>query len=336
MRKEVIFAIAAGGVLGLIIAFGVWRANVAFSPSNRSASKTQASPTPKPEFAITLAKASDGDILTESSVTLSGITKSNTFVMVSGEDEDVYVRADAKGSFEATIDLSGGTNQIVLTAFDEKGSETSMRLLLVYSSEFEKYIQDNQSSQESTDTATDSVRGRVEQKVKEALSSPKAFLGTVTDISEGTLQIKTAEGEIKQLSIASDISVIKTGKTNKEVKLTDVAIGDFIIAMGFKNGNGVLDTKRILISSPLPEVTRRAVFAKVFKNNKKDILTQMVKTDEDQKIVPAKDALIFLSSQEKNTKIKFADLKENDLILGSGEFSDSTFEARTIFVVARP
>lgn len=322
--------------MGLIIAFGVWRANVAFSPSNRGASKTQASPTPKPEFAITLAKLSDGDILTESSVTLSGITKPGTFVMVSGEDEDSYVKADSKGSFEAAIDLIGGTNQIILTAFDEKGSETSIRLLLVYSSEFEKYIQDNQNSQETTDTATDSVRGRVEQKVKEALSSPKAFLGTVTDISEGTLQIKTAEGEIKQLSIATDVSVIKTGKTNKEVKLTDVAIGDFIIAMGFKNGNGVLDTKRILISSPLEELGRRAAFAKVFKNNKKDVLAQLVKTEEDQKIIPSKSVLVYLSLEEKDTKIKFADLKENDLILGSGEFSNDAFEARTIFVVARP
>ena len=336
MRKEVVYAILAGGTLGLIIAFGVWRANVALSPSGRNSSETNASPTPKPEFAITLARPSQNDVLTESSVTLSGISKPGSHIIVLGEENDTYVKADNKGSFEAEIELLGGVNQIVVTAFDEKGKETSLNLLLVYSSEFGKYLEDIETQESLPQNASDSVRGRVEQKVKEALASPKALLGTVTDISEGTVQIKTQEGEIEQLSIAQDASVIKTGKTNKEVKLTDIAIGDFIVAMGFKNGNGVLETKRILISSSLPQISRRAVFAKVSKNNKKDVTAQIVKTQEELKIIPLKEVSVYLLADGKSSKIKFADIKSEDLIVASGEYLKDSFEARTIFVMERP
>ena len=138
MRKEVLFAILAGATLGLIIAFGVWRANIALSPKNPG--QSQATPTPKPEFAISLASPSDLDVFSENPVSLSGITKANAFVAVSTEEEDYLTQADTKGSFEVSVELIGGVNQIVITAFDEKGSEVTQKLLLVYSSEFRKYI----------------------------------------------------------------------------------------------------------------------------------------------------------------------------------------------------
>ena len=138
MRKEVLFAILAGLSLGLVIAFGVWRANIALSPKNPD--QSEASPTPKPEFAITLASPSDLDVFTENPVTLSGITKANAFVAVSTEEEDYTTQADTKGSFEIEVELIGGVNQIVMTAFDEKGSEVTQKLLLVFSTKVAKYI----------------------------------------------------------------------------------------------------------------------------------------------------------------------------------------------------
>lgn len=334
MKKEVLFAILAGLGLGLIIAFGVWRANVALSPTGKE-SKIEASPTPKPEFAITLVKPATNDVFTGNPVVVSGITKANAYIAISGEDEDYAFQADAKGSFETEVELTAGVNQLLIVAFDEKGSEVSQKLLLLFSSEFEKYMKTDEVKEE-TQNATDSVRDRVQQKVSQALKSPKALLGTVTDISENTLQIKSGSGEIEQLSVSPETSVLATGKTTKEVKLSDVAIGDFIVAMGFKNGNGVLDTKRILITSPIESTNRRAIFAKVVIGGKKDIISQIVKTEEDQKIAPDKTITVLLLSDGKTAKIKFADLKAEDTILALGVDSDSTFSARTIFVVKRP
>ncbi len=333
MRKEALYAILAGSVLGLVIAFGVWRANIAFSPGKESP-KTVFSPSPKPEFAITLVKPQSNAVITEDSVILSGISKPNSHIVILGEKRDYYTKSDTKGEFEIEIELLPAVNQIIITAFDDQGTETSLNLLLVYSSEFKKYLGDISSSEPISDG---SVRSRVEQKVKETFASPSATLGTVTDISEGTIQIKSPVGEIEQLSISEDISVIKkSGKTSKEVKLLDVAIGDFIVAMGFKNGNGVINTKRILITDPLPPVFRRSVFAKVVKNDKKEVVTQLVRSQEEQKIVPSSEISAYLLTEGKYSKIKFSEIKIDDLIIAAGEGPGGSLQTRTIFVVRRP
>jgi len=328
MRKEVLFAILAGLTLGLIIAFGVYRANIALSPKNPD--QSQATPTPKPEFAITLASPSDLDVFSENPVSLSGITKANAFVAVSTEEEDYLIQADTKGSFEVSVELIGGVNQIVMTAFDEKGSEVTQKLLLVYSSEFQKYITEEESQSQE---ATDSIRYRVEQKVSQALKSPKALLGTVTDISENTLQIKSSGGEIEQISVSADTSALAIGKTNKEVKVTDIAIGDYIVAMGFMNGNGVLNTKRILINSPDEATNRLAIFAKVSKDNNTSLITQIIRTDEDKKVTPQKAVAVFLINEGKASKVTFAKINLEDTLVAIGTDASETFTARTVFVV---
>ena len=45
----------------------------------------------------------------------------------------------------------------------------------------------------------------------------------------------------------------QTGTNNKVVKLTDIAIGDFIVAMGYVNQNSVLSAQRILVTDPTTE-----------------------------------------------------------------------------------
>src|SRR5258706_9094544 len=40
MRKEIFFAIIAGGGLGLLIAFGIWRANVMLKPRDSKSTST--------------------------------------------------------------------------------------------------------------------------------------------------------------------------------------------------------------------------------------------------------------------------------------------------------
>jgi len=331
MRKEVLYAILAGLTLGLIVAFGAYRANIALSPKNPG--QSEATPTPKPEFAITLAGPSNLDVFGENTASLSGITKANAFVAVSVEEEDYLTQADTKGSFEVSVELIGGVNQIVITAFDEKGSEVTQKLLLVYSSEFQKYITEEESPGQEE---PDSIRERVEQKVSQALKSPKALLGTVTDISENTLQIKSSGGEIEQISVSADTSALAMGKTNKEVKVTDVAIGDYIVAMGFMNGNGVLDTKRILITSPDEATNRMAIFVKVSEDNNTSLTTQIIRTGEDKKVSPQRTAAIFLISEGEASKITFARINLDDTLVAIGTDASETFTARTVFVVGRP
>ena len=59
-------------------------------------------------------------------------------VAISAEDEDYVVTADEDGEFEIDIDVAGGVNEIILTAFDENGATVEEKLVLVYSTELEE------------------------------------------------------------------------------------------------------------------------------------------------------------------------------------------------------
>ncbi len=131
----------------------------------------------------------------------------------------------------------------------------------------------------STDEAA-TIRDNVQKKVEEARTIPFAYIGTVTDIAEQTIQInkfifnKTKEdtGEIQQVSVDEENTVfVKIIKNTTSVKFSDLAIGDFIVAMGYKNGNSVLKGERILITTAVEPTTRKTVFGEPFEIAKKSL-----------------------------------------------------------------
>jgi hypothetical protein len=144
-------------------------------------------------------------------------------------------------------------------------------------------------AQDATDSA-DTIRNKVREKIEGVLKNPKAYLGTITDKTGETLQIKNREGEIEFISVnPEEASFVSVGKTSKAIKFTDVAIGDFIVAMGFlsedgnstgaKNGSEVLDARRILVTEAPGSPERKIVFGTVAKIEKKVIT---VTTDEKE------------------------------------------------------
>ena len=323
MRKEILFAIFAGAVFGLIIAFGVWRANIALKPSTETTT-TESTETPTAEFGITIAKPLDTQVLTEGTTLVSGITKPNIWVTISAEDEDYIFEADEEGSFEQEVDLVGGVNEIIIIAFDEEGTSVEEKITVVFSSEFAKQTEETEeaSNQEEATEEAETVRDKVAQKVAKAKNVAFAYIGTVTDISESTLQIKNENEEIKQVSTDQETTFVKTIKTSKTVKFQDVAIGDFIIAMGFKNGNAVLEAKRVLISSPLEASNREAVFGQIVEIDKKTVTIKQ--TDGSQ-------WTLEFGKSWKGPELD--EIDEGNTIIAVGIASENTLETRTLFVI---
>lgn len=251
MRKEVLFAILAGGIFGLIVAFGIWRLNSTISKSDVT---TQGSPTPSPSsYSLTIAKPNENQVVTDSLVTVSGITTPNSKVVVSGEKEDYLTFSDSSGEFSQDVDLSGGINNIKVFVFDDTKKIAEDGIKIVYSSEFEKYLASSETKSETNaSSSAEDIKNKVEEKVKDAEKKPVFDTGTVTDIAESTIQIKLESGDIEQAQVDDDSSFVSVNKETKTIEFKDVAIGDFIIAMGFKNGNGVLDAKRIIVTT-IPE-----------------------------------------------------------------------------------
>lgn len=139
MRKEILLAIISGLVFGLLIAFGVWRINTTLNKTKEISQKEVSGDHngQVAELKLTLIKPNDLDVLTDSPFEISGATKSNIWIAISAEEEDYVFKSNEKGEFTQEVDLVGGTNQVLISAFDQDGSRVSESLILVYSTEFE-------------------------------------------------------------------------------------------------------------------------------------------------------------------------------------------------------
>ncbi len=336
MRKELVVASIIGIGFGLVIAFGAYRINSSLKPNTP---QTKATPKPKgniSEFKITLDKPQNNDVVTLDSTRVSGITKPLSWITVSGVDEDYIIQADEKGIFGEDVNLVSGINQIKLTAFDSQGGQSTEKVLVVYSSSFQE--RETASSSATINSSSDSaIRARVEEKVVQALNRPKAYIGVVTDIADSTIQIKTTESQIEQISIKDNgITVIKTGTTNKTVKLTDIAIGDFIVGMGYVNSNSVLTAQRILITDPITDPKVESVYGKVGTITKKTLTVNPFKTENQNTVTPDTKTMILTLQDQKVTKIKFADIAENSSIIYVTDNSSDAPSVRAIFVIQEP
>jgi len=304
MRKEVWLAVIGGITLGLIIGFGVYRINFAFKKGGPA--QTSPTPTPNNQAGLTIAKPNYDDVITSLPQTISGIASKDSRIVISTNSNDYITKTDQKGTFEKEVDLEGGVNQIIVSAVTKDNNISSQELRLIYSTQLE-----TQKSESQTTSGESGVREIVLKKVEDILNSPKAYLGTVTDIAEKTIQLKTDSGAIEQVS-AEDLPAGKAG-----VKLTDIAIGDYIIAMGYRNGNHVLNAKRILITQPTPVPQIKIIYGKVKSISKKEIMV-----NEDDKAAVA-----------TTTKLSNKKTKAEDTVIVVGTTIKDVFTARTIFLV---
>jgi hypothetical protein len=186
-------------------------------------------------------------------------------------------------------------------------------------------------AQEPATEEGDTIRDKVQQKVEEARTVPFSYIGTVTDIAEETIQINKhvfdglteTNGQIQQISINEEATTfVKIAKTTTTVNFSDVAIGDFIIAMGYKNGNDVLEAQRILITTPLEVTTRKALFGEP-----SDISSRS----------------LTLKTQDGDWSVEFGktwvgpdldEIGENDKVIVIGNTEDKTLEARFLEIIS--
>jgi sporulation protein YlmC with PRC-barrel domain len=186
-------------------------------------------------------------------------------------------------------------------------------------------------AQEPATEEGDTIRDKVQQKVEEARTVPFSYIGTVTDIAEETIQINKhvfdglteTNGQIQQISINEEATTfVKIAKTTTTVNFSDVAIGDFIIAMGYKNGNDVLEAQRILITTPLEVTTRKALFGEP-----SDISSRS----------------LTLKTQDGDWSVEFGktwvgpdldEIGENDKVIVIGSAEDKTLEARFLEIIS--
>lgn len=332
MRKEIVWTGIIGISFGLIVAFGLYRINSSLKTKTSSTTNTPTPEIKNSEFKITLDKPNNNDVVVENIVKVSGITKPLTLVTVSGEKGDYIIQTNEQGAFIQDVDLISGVNQIKLTAFDPAGNQSVQKVLVVFSSAFQpKTVSTITPTDNSTESA---IRQKVAQDIAKAMNQPKAYIGTVTDIADTTIQIKTAEGEIKQIATAGVTTVIDTSPTVKMIKLTDIAIGDFIVGMGYINSATVLEAQRILITDPVTEPKINAFFGKVASVSKKSITVTSLKDGQDDIVTPSSKTDIEIFTSGKVSASKLANINEGDTVVHIAVTGSDTPTIRTIFVLS--
>ncbi len=337
MRKELLWAGIIGISFGLIIGFGVWRVKSKISQKNILAP----SPTPqanlKGQLKIALNKPEDYSVTTESVITVSGITKSSSWVVASNETNDFITKAGNDGTFLLDVDLKSGVNILKVTSLNNQSETSTEKVLVVYSPSFQTSTPSPTSDSKSFEASSESdIDKAVALKVAQVGNNPKAYIGTVTDITDTTIQIKSMNSQIQQIETGNnDVNVVDSkGTTTKIVKLTDIAIGDFIVAMGYVDGDEVLDVQRILITNTLTETQITTSIKKVVKEGTKSI--EVIETDgSTQTITPGKNTEIYSYLEGKTTSIKLSSITENEYVIVVSDTTGTPSITRSIFDIGQ-
>ena len=142
MRKEIIFAIIIGLLLGVMVTFGIYTANRALKKKSQPETITATTPTPSPtplapEISLEINQPEDNRLLTVSEATVSGKTSEETVVAILAEDSEYFVQADEESLFSEEIALIKGANHIKIVATDMLGNQAEEELTLVYTTKLE-------------------------------------------------------------------------------------------------------------------------------------------------------------------------------------------------------
>jgi hypothetical protein len=313
MRKELLVAICAGTLFGVLAAFGIWKTNKNLDAQGLSVSPTlpitkiTAAPTLTPDqkkiSQSIITSPLNNDVVFTSTIPFSGKSHANEWIAISSESEDSIVKTHEDGLFQQSVSLTTGINTIVLTTFDQQIPK-EQNLTVVNTGAF----------------------------AQNADGKAKSYIGIVTDKTENSLQIKDTTGTILLVSIDPKLaSVVRmTGTTVKDALYADIGIGDSIAALGIVGASDVLDTKRILITAIPTSTKRKALIGEITEVTKREI-TFKVKDGTEYTISPSKSLVI--TKGDTLEKILFTDLGMGQTIIATGTLDGVNMTTRRIQIM---
>lgn len=224
----------------------------------------------------------EGTVLEDAQIKLKGEVGANSYVAVYSNDYRQLTRSNDKGTFETGIELSDGLNIFEVSEYSQElkkvGNKTIMYYLL-------------------------SAKGK--------LAIDTVYAGNAKNIFDNLLTIGTQDGEKK--ARASKPTVIVAPSDEEESKkeatasvLSGVRIGDYVIALGKKDKEGLLSAERIEILRENKPKANTRILATIIAGDIKSNLFRG--KDEANKVLEfsiAKTTEVVINSQKgKNEDIK--------------------------------
>lgn len=145
MRREVAIAILVGSLLGLALAFGIWRANKVLQPTKTASESTpaglsQTTDQTKKESGenLLVTRPENNSVVNEDKVVVQGSTNPYATIVIVASSGEIISQAKQDGSFSEEVKLLGGPNEIKVASYDKDGNKSEQTLVIVYSTEFPK------------------------------------------------------------------------------------------------------------------------------------------------------------------------------------------------------
>ncbi|OGM31188.1 hypothetical protein A2803_01795 [Candidatus Woesebacteria bacterium RIFCSPHIGHO2_01_FULL_44_21] len=307
MRKEQVIAVILGSFIGIGVAFGIWRLSRASEEKNSSSPQTQDNnnqiETKPTNGKLSIVAPADNAVAVSSSITVSGLTRPNSPVAVSANK--IYTKeATGTGEFSIEVELTPGFNNIVVWSFEKGKVPEKEELTLIHT-----------------------------DKIDDSSAAMQASLGTVTDIAEDSLQIRTKDGDIVQLSLTDATtygSIIE--EATKEVKFTDLAIGDFVAALGTQNREGVFEIRRILITTEPAKAEVTAVVGIVDTLSAKEFIV-LPAEGEEVSVDATGTVSTFAKGNDGLSSTRLSTAEAGEAIVIIGTFKDKELVASTIILL---
>lgn len=180
------------------------------------------------------------------------------------------------------------------------------------------------------------IKEKVEERIQEIKESvqKRAFWGTLKQITNSTLVLDTPLGERRVKT--NDETKITLDK--KSAKVTDLAIGNFLIVIGTKDKNETLTATKILAFSKPPKeaVKRQAIFGKVSDISAEEkiiVVTHIKKPGVTYQVKITNKTVITKKVEGKIKKVDFAAIAIGDRIVAVATKDANTFTAKIIHVI---
>ncbi|MBI4035015.1 MAG: hypothetical protein HY381_01300 [Candidatus Chisholmbacteria bacterium] len=195
------------------------------------------------------------------------------------------------------------------------------------------YLSSSPAHAQATDSATpvppqlveENIKKRLDRVVEEKATESgqilaektllkKAYVGTLKDIANQTLTLET-KLTTRQVSVSGTTTFVQD-PGRKPLKASDLELGKTIIAMGFVNGTGVMEARRIVVLSEPPSVPSRQVYLATITeiNTAKNRLT-FTTTPDQQTTTVNLTSQTTITSGSSQAKAAAADLGPDTKIL---------------------
>lgn len=354
MKKEVLIAVIAGLVLGLVITMGIYTANRSLN-QQRAKKLMQNTPTPTALPAnfnnktLNLTSHESFDLVEKSDVTLSGVAWPEAVVALITEAGSQIIRADKEGIFVFETRLIKGFNEITVIASDETGTTQTQNLVITYSTtkiesetSWLRLIETAYAAEDGTpsadETVTDKIKDRLQETVSEGLvaikeeitgktTAPrkKAYVGKISSLDETSLTLAYKE---QNFTVNLNDKTVFVRGTNTPIDWEDLEVNDFVIAMGwyYPESDGFTAARISVINKPEPPANKQLVQGKI--------------SEVDGQKVSLNGKTLALS---KNTKLSISGVENattDDLALGDNLFAIVTLDnngnvdgVNTVYVV---